>query len=38
MRALLDFEKEYPEIAAQYFDLRFDNHYLSNEEENLWNT
>jgi hypothetical protein len=37
MRALLDFEKEYPEIAAQYFDLRFDNHYLSNEEENLWN-
>jgi hypothetical protein len=38
MRALLDFEKEYPEIAAQYFDLRFDNHYLSIEEEILWNT
>ncbi len=24
MKALLDFEKEYPEIAKQYFDLRFD--------------
>lgn len=33
MRALLDFENEYPEIAAKYFDLRFDEHYLSNREE-----
>lgn len=38
MRALLDFENEYPEIAAKYFDLRFDEHYLSNREEDQWNT
>lgn len=38
MRALLDFENEYPEIAAKYFDLRFDEHYLSNGEEDQWNT
>ena len=37
MRALLDFENEYPEIAAKYFDLRFDEHYLSNGEEDQWN-
>lgn len=37
MRALLDFENEYPEIAAKYFDLRFDEHYLSNGEEEQWN-
>ncbi|MDO4486952.1 MAG: hypothetical protein Q4C46_10240 [Bacillota bacterium] len=24
MKAMLDFEEEYPEIAAKYFDLRFD--------------
>ena len=38
MKALLDFEKEYPEIAAKYFDLRFDQHYLDNVEEDRWNT
>lgn len=37
MRALLDFESEYPKIAEKYFDLRFDEHYLSNEEEDQWN-
>lgn len=26
MRALLDFEKEFPEIAERYFDLRFDSY------------
>lgn len=31
MRALLDFEAEYPEIAEKYFDLRFDQHYLTKE-------
>lgn len=31
MRALLDFETEYPEIAEKYFDLRFDQHYLTKE-------
>lgn len=37
IRALLDFESEYPKIAEKYFDLRFDEHYLSNEEEDQWN-
>lgn len=37
MKALLDFEAEYPEIAAKYFDLRFDEHFLSNAEEDQWN-
>lgn len=37
MRALQDFEDECPEIAAKYFDLRFDEHYLSNGEEDQWN-
>ena len=37
MRALNDFENDYPEIARKYFDLRFDQHYLSNEEEDRWN-
>lgn len=36
MRALLDFEKEYPDIAEKYFDLRFDTHYLNNTEEDKW--
>lgn len=36
MQALLDFENEYPDIAKKYFDLRFDNHYLSNTEEDKW--
>lgn len=26
MRALLDFEEEYPEVASEYFDLRFDDY------------
>lgn len=36
MKALLDFEAEYPEIAKTYFDLRFDEHYLDNAEEDRW--
>jgi len=38
MRALIEFENEYPEIAAKYFDLRYDEHYLSNKGEDVWNT
>lgn len=38
MRALLDFEEKYPEIAAKYFDLRYDEHYLCNEGDDIWNT
>lgn len=37
MQALIDFEKEYPEVAKKYFDLRFDKHYLTNEGEDIWN-
>lgn len=33
MRALLDFEKEYPKIAEKYFDLKFNEHYLLNGED-----
>ena len=36
MRALIDFEKKHPEIAAKYFDLRYDEHYLSNEGDDVW--
>lgn len=32
MEALLDFEKEYPEVAKRYFNLRFDS-FLLNENE-----
>jgi hypothetical protein len=32
MRALLDFEKEHPEIASKYFDLRYDDYHLENTE------
>lgn len=32
MRALNDFEGKYPEIAARYFDLRFDEYYLHADE------
>ena len=34
----IEFENEYPEIAAKYFDLRYDDHYLSNKGEDVWNT
>ena len=33
MRALIDFEHEYPEIAAKYFDLRFDEHCTISKEK-----
>lgn len=33
MRALTSFEKQYPEIAAKYFDLRFGEYYLEKEED-----
>ena len=33
MRALNDFEERYPEIAAKYFDLRFDEYYLQVQDE-----
>ena len=26
MRALLDFEEEYSEVASEYFDLRFEDY------------
>lgn len=38
MKAMSDFEKKYPEIAEKYFDLRFEDHYMNNEEEDKWNT
>ena len=37
MKAMNEFEKEFPDIAAKYFDLRFEDHYLENEEEDKWN-
>ena len=33
MRALIDFEHEYPEIAAKYFDLRFDEYCTISKEK-----
>lgn len=36
MRALIDFETDYPEIATKFFDLRFDQHYLDKGED-IWN-
>ena len=33
MRALIDFEHEYPEIAAKYFDLRFDEYCIISKEK-----
>ena len=38
MRAMMEFEDRFPEIAKQYFDLRFEDHYLDNKEEERWNT
>ena len=38
MKALIDFEEKHPEIAAKYFDLRYDEHYLSNEGDDIWST
>lgn len=32
MKALMDFEEEFPEIAEKYFDLRFDSFSLNDEE------
>lgn len=37
MKAMRDFENKYPQIAEKYFDLRFEDHYLSNQEEDKWN-
>ena len=36
MNAMIDFERKYPEIAQKYFDLRYEDHYLQNEEEDKW--
>ena len=36
MRALLEFEKEHKEIVDEYFDLRYEDHYLENKEEDKW--
>lgn len=36
MKAMTEFEKEHPEIAKKYFDLRFEEHYLSNKEDDVW--
>lgn len=36
MRALIEFENDHPEIAEKYFDLRFDEYYLYNKEEDKW--
>ncbi len=33
MKALIDFETEFPEIANKYFDLRYDNYHLITEED-----
>lgn len=37
MKAMSNFESQYPQIAKKYFDLRFEDHYLGNEEEDKWN-
>ena len=37
MKAMTEFETEYPEIAKKFFDLRYEDHYLSNEEDDVWN-
>lgn len=37
MKAMSDFENEFPSIAKKYFDLRYEDHYLSNEKEDVWN-
>ncbi len=36
MKSLVEFEKEYPEVANKYFDLRFEDHFLNNVEEDKW--
>lgn len=33
MKALIDFESKYPDVAKRYFDLRFDTHYKEFEED-----
>lgn len=38
MRAMTDFEQEYPDIAKKYFDLRFEDHYKSNKGADIWST
>lgn len=38
MKAMVEFENKYPDIAKKFFDLRFEDHYLNNEEEDRWIT
>ncbi|ETP71509.1 hypothetical protein UYO_2536 [Lachnospiraceae bacterium JC7] len=37
MRAMTEFERKYPKIAKKYFDLRFEDHYLTNKGADVWN-
>lgn len=37
MKAMTEFEKRHQDIANKYFDLRFEDHYLTNQEEDKWN-
>ena len=37
MRALNLIEEERPDLAEKYFDLRFEDHYLHNKGEDIWN-
>ena len=36
MKAMTEFETEFPEIAKKYFDLRYEEHYLLNKEDDVW--
>lgn len=38
MKAMTEFEREYPDIAKKYFDLRFEDHYKSNKGADIWST
>ena len=37
MKSMVDFEERYPEIAKEYFDIRYEDYYLQNAEEDKWN-